>query len=495
MSALHDKFKEVLMSVLPITLLVLLLNFTLCPMETSQIVAFLIGSFLVLIGLTIFLLGIDLGLEPIGHAAANAIAKSNRYLIVISVSLTLGFFVSFAEPDLHVLATQVDQLTGGSIHRLLMVSAVSAGLGLMMTLGLLRILHNTPLKYLFTLAYGLIFILSLFSDPFYQAIAFDASGATTGAITVPFMLALAAGISSMKKDSRQGEADAFGVIGLSSTGAIMGVLLCGFFIKDHVMGDFIPDFASAGTSGIHAYAEEFPRLALESLITFLPIIVTFIGLQIFAERGTKEARLDTIRGMFLTYLGLLLFMSGVNGGFMSVGREVGMKLAALNSSFPILIIAFLLGVSTVLAEPAVHVLTDRVEEATGGAIRRRIVLIFLATAVGLAIFLSVLRILVPSLQLWMYILPGFGLAVILSHLVPDIFVGMAIDAGGVASGPITATFSLAFIQGAATQIPTANILTDGFGMIAIVAMTPIIAIEIFGLLYKIQIRKRGIEEL
>ena len=223
MSELKGKFKEVLTSVLPITVIVLILHFTVSPLESNMLVAFLIGSALVIIGLTIFLFGIDQGLEPIGHNIGNAITHSNSYAVIITVSLILGFFISFAEPDLHILAKQVNSVTSGQFNNILMVIVVSVGIGVMMTLGMLRILKDVRLKYVFSGAYGLILILSLFSSSDFLAIAFDASGATTGAITVPFMLALAAGISAMKKDSRLSEADSFGLVGISSTGAILGV--------------------------------------------------------------------------------------------------------------------------------------------------------------------------------------------------------------------------------------------------------------------------------
>ena len=174
---------------------------------------------------------------------------------------------------------------------------------------------------------------------------------------------------------------------------------------------------------------------------------------------------------------------------MAVGTQVGIQLVAMESNIPVLVVALLLGLTTVLAEPAVHVLTHQVEDVTGGSVNRILVLIFLSVAVGLSIFMSALRILVPGIKLWMYLLPGFGLAVILAYLVPDLFVGMAFDAGGVASGPMTATFSLAFVQGIAAQVPTADLVSDGFGMIAIVAMMPIVAIELLGALYQAKMRR------
>ncbi|NLV51580.1 MAG: DUF1538 domain-containing protein [Clostridiales bacterium] len=484
MNELAGKLKEVLASVLPITFIVLVLHFTLSPLEPNMLYAFLIGSALVIIGLTVFLFGIDQGLEPIGRGVGNAITHSNSYAVIITVSLILGFFISYAEPDLHILANQVDSVTSGQFDNTLMVAAVSIGIGVMMTFGMLRILKNIRLKYVFIGAYALIFILSFFSSPDFLAIAFDASGATTGAITVPFMLALAAGVSAVKKGSKVSEADSFGLVGISSTGAILGVLVAGFFLKNGKLDGVLPeaDISSAGL--LYTYSSKLLDIAWESFLTLLPIIIVYIVFQLFFFKQKKRKVIDITRGIVFTYAGLVVFLLGVNGGFMAVGTQLGLQLAAMDSDVPVLIVALLLGLTTVLAEPAVHVLTNQVEEVTGGSVRRRLVLIFLSVAVGLSIFMSALRILIPGIRLWMYLLPGFGLAALLAFFVPDLFVGMAYDAGGVASGPMTATFSLAFVQGVAAHVPTADVVSDGFGMIAIVAMMPIIAIELLGAIYK-----------
>lgn len=489
MNEITEKLKEVLTSVLPITFIVLILHFTISPLETNMLYAFLIGSALVIIGLTVFLFGIDQGLEPIGHGVGNAITHSNSYAVIITVSLILGFFISYAEPDLHILANQVDSVTSGQFNNKLMVIAVSVGIGVMMTLGLLRILKYIPLKFVFTGAYALILILSLFSTSDFLAIAFDASGATTGAITVPFILALAAGISSMKKDSKSNEADSFGLVGISSTGAILGVLITSLFLKGGKLEGALPEVDITSTNLLDAYGSKLFHIAWESFLTLLPIIIVYILFQVFFFKHKKKKVIDIVRGIVLTFIGLVVFLLGVNGGFMKVGTQIGIQLASMESSIPVFIVALLLGLTTVLAEPAVHVLTHQVEDVTGGSVKRNMVLIFLSVAVGLAIFMSALRILLPDIQLWMYLLPGFGLAVILSYFVPDLFVGMAFDAGGVASGPMTATFSLAFVQGIAAQVPTADVVADGFGMIAIVAMMPIVAIELLGALYQAKSRK------
>jgi hypothetical protein len=251
----------------------------------------------------------------------------------------------------------------------------------------------------------------------------------------------------------------------------------------------LPEQTIISTNLLDIYGSKFLRIVWESFISLLPIIIVYILFQIFAFKHRKSRVFDIARGIVLTFFGLVVFLLGVNGGFMEVGTQIGLQLASMDSYGPVLVVALLLGLTTVLAEPAVHVLTHQVEDVTGGSVNRILVLIFLSVAVGLSIFMSALRILLPNLELWMYLLPGFGIAAILAYFVPDLFVGMAYDAGGVASGPMTATFSLAFVQGVAAQVPSADLVADGFGMIAIVAMMPIIALELLGALYQLKTRK------
>lgn len=489
MTELKEKLKEVLFSVLPITAIVLILHFTITPLSSNLIYPFLIGSLMVIIGLTFFLIGIDQGIEEIGRGIGNTIAKSNNYAIAITASLVLGFFISYAEPDLHILAKQVDGITSGSFNNLLMVTVVSVGIGIMMTVGMLRSLKNIKIKYIFTISYLLILILSFFSNYNFIAIAFDASGATTGAITVPFMLALASGISSMKKDSKVNENTSFGVIGISSTGAILGIIIAGIFFRNDAIKGSLPKTVVKSRDLASLFGDNLIHIAYETILTLLPIILTYAILQIFFLKQKKNRVIGVISGIVMTFIGLVIFLVGINGGFMEVGLQLGIKLSSLDSKIPIIIISLLLGITTVLAEPAVHVLTHQVEDVTGGSVRREWVLIFLSSAVGLAILLSSIRIMVEEIELWMYLIPGFGLAIVLSYFVPELFTGMAIDAGGVASGPMTATFSLAFIQGISAGTQNADLIKDGFGMIAIVAMVPIISIEILGALYQLSVKK------
>ena len=281
------------------------------------------------------------------------------------------------------------------------------------------------------------------------------------------------------------------MVGISSAGAILGVLITGIFLRVDKLDGVLPETEISASNLFGVYSSKLPAIAWDSLLSLLPIIIVYILFEIFFFKHKKNKVIDITRGIVLTYVGLVIFLLGVNGGFMEVGAKlITSCLAGLK--VPLLLVALLLGLSTVLAEPAVLVLTHQVEDVTGGYVKRPLVLIFLSVAVGISIFMSAIRILVPDIKLWMYVLPGFGLSVILSFLVPDLFVGMAFDAGGVASGPMTATFSLAFVQGIAAHVPTADVVSDGFGMIAIVAMMPILAIQLLGALYHAKSRKASL---
>ncbi|MGI6433640.1 MAG: DUF1538 domain-containing protein [Sphaerochaetaceae bacterium] len=490
MSEIHSKLKEVLASVLPIVAIVLALHFTVTPLEPHMLLAFLVGALLVIVGLTLFLFGIDQGLSPIGEGLGNTLAHSNSMTMVILISLVLGFFISYAEPDLRILAHQVALVTSGQFGDLPMVVVISIGLAVMMTLGMVRIIRGVRIRYLLAFAYGIILLLSLFSSFDFLAIAFDASGATTGAITVPFMLALASGISVFRRKKNTTEADNFGLVGIASSGAIIGVLAAALVLNLTKLNGHLPETAIAQSNVFGMYKEAISSVAGSSALSLLPIVAVFIIFQAFYFKYSTRRVIGISRGVVWTYVGLVIFMVGVTGGFMAVGSELGIRLAQSGSSALILGVSAALGLATVLAEPAVHVLTDQVAIITGGSVKRSLVFLFLSIAVGLAIFLSALRILVPQIELWMYLLPGFGLAVLLAFFVPDLFVGMAFDAGGVASGPMTASFSLAFVQGIAAQVPGSDVVTEGFGMIAIVALTPILALEILGALYQFKTQKQ-----
>lgn len=493
MNVLISKFKEVLFAVLPITVIVLILNFTLTPLDPSLIFRFIIGAIFIIIGLAIFLFGVDIGITPIGQSMGAAIAKSNKLWIVIIAGLALGFFISIAEPDLHILANQIDMVTSGLVSKFSIVVVVSIGIGALIALGLVRIVHNFPLYKMLTGLYLLIFILALFTSPEFLAISFDASGATTGALTVPFILALSMGVSVLKKDSKASEKDSFGLVAIASTGAIISVMIMNIISKtDKITGSLEVEEA-ASTSIIGPFLHKIPIVSKEIAIALLPIILLFFIFQKISFKMSKKAVRKIIMGIVFTFIGLVLFLVGVNAGFMEVGSIVGQTIASLDNKAYVMIVAFVLGLVTVLAEPAVHVLTHQIEDVTSGYVKRLAVMGTLGIGVGLAVFLSIVRILIPELQLWHYLLPGYVIAIAMTYFVPKLFVGIAFDSGGVASGPMTATFILAFATGVAEATESANVLIDGFGMIAMVAMTPLIALQVLGLIFKLKSKKGGLE--
>lgn len=493
MNVIVSKFKEVLFSVLPITILVLLLHFTIAPIDTTLMIRFLIGSFLVVLGLTIFLIGVDIGITPLGRFTGTAVARTNKLWIVLIAGLVLGFFISIAEPGLMVLANQVNLVTAGQISGMSILVIVSIGLAIMLALGFVRVFYNFPLHKILLGLYVIIFGLALFASREFLAISFDASGSTTGILAVPFILSLSVGISKLKKDSEASEKDSFGLVAIASTGAIMSVLVLDILSKTSQFSAELDVGLSESRSILRPFLDIIPGHLFESVMAILPLLVILLVLQRVFFKLTKRELRKLLTGFAFAFVGLLVFLIGVNAGFMDVGTSLGNQLALLDNKAYIVIIGFILGVVTILAEPAVYVLTQQIEDVTSGYVKRKAVLVPLAIGVGLAVALSVVRVLVPGIQLWHYLLPGYVICLSMMFIVPKLFIGMAFDAGGVATGPMTATFILAFIQGTANAFEGADLMVDGFGMIAMVAMTPIITLQVLGLVFAIKSKTKGAE--
>jgi hypothetical protein len=486
------KLREVLFSIIPITIIVILLKLTVVPIENALMLKFMISTVYVLFGLTFFLIGVDLGITPLGEHLSAIIAKKNVLWIVVVAAFLLGFIISIAEPGLLILGNQIDQLTSGAISGQTLLVVVSFGIGFFMIIGFLRIVYNFPLQYILLVSYGIIFILSLWVSPEFLAIAFDASGSTTGVLAVPFILSLSLGITAMKRDSKASEKDSFGLVAIVSAGAIIFVMVLSILVGPveylnapvNVSVSDLSLFKALFQNGLTAVADSFK--------VFLPLIGILLGLKFLIKPKQFEFR-RIFFGFIYALLGLSLFLTGVNTGFMDVGTRIGGYMVEMESHVPIVVVGFIIGVVTIIAEPAVYVLTNQIEEVTSGYVRKGLVLFALAGGVGVAIALSVLRVIVFDIRLWHYLLPGYLIALALTFVAPKLFVGIAFDAGGVATGPMTATFILAFINGAAAGYPTANILIDGFGMIAMVALMPIITLQLLGTYFKIKSVKKGVE--
>lgn len=493
MNVLTDKFKEVILAVLPITIIVLILNFTITPLGAPLLIRFLIGSVLIILGLSLFLLGVDIGVTPIGSLLGSMMAKFNKVWFLGIAGIFLGFIVSVAEPDLHILASQVEFVSSGLISKLSIVVIVSIGIAVMLAIGLIRIVYNFPLYKLLTGIYFIILILSFFTSSEFLAISFDASGATTGALTVPFILALALGTSRPKKDSKASEKDSFGLVAIASTGAIISVMIMSIISKTDKITASLELEMNQTNSIIGPFISELPKILNDVFFALFPLLVVFLIFQKKSFKLEKRAVSKIIKGIVYTYVGLVYFLVGVNGSFIDVGSIVGYNLASYGNKIPLILVGFILGMVTIVAEPAVYVLTHQIEEVTSGYVKRNIILFALSIGVGLSVALSILRILIPGIQLWHYLLPGYIISIVLAFIVPKLFVGIAFDSGGVASGPMTATFIMAFAQGAAERIEYANVLIDGFGLISMVALTPLITLQILGIIFKLKSRKGGID--
>ena len=488
MNLLHSKTKEVAQSIVPIVVFVGILSMAFVRIDFPLVQRFFISSGLVFLGLSIFLWGVDQSMEPIGYHMAHEIATSKHLSKSLVLSFILGFLVTIAEPDILILAQQVESASGGSLKADFLVVLISVGVGVLITLASIRIMTGFRYNIMMLIVYALIFILGTRVSEEFLAISVDASGATTGALTTPFVLAISVGLSRTK-GGKSSEEDSFGMVGAMSAGPILAVMLISIISgQANIHGQ--PEVFTTAEGVFAPILGAFKGTFAESLFALLPITILFFAFNIFKFKVNRGELVRIIRGLVYTILGLTLFLVGAHTGFMDMGRVLGYGLAESYLNF-LPLIGLVLGMLVVLAEPAVHVLGQQVEDVTAGNIHNSVLRTTLSIGVGLAIALSMLKIMVPEIRLWYFLLPGFALAIGLSLFVDPIFVGIAFDAGGVASGPMAATFVMAFAQGVADQIPTADVLRDGFGIIAMIAMTPILAIMILGTVNKIKAIQSG----
>lgn len=482
MSLLIDKFKEVARTLLPVVILVLVLCFTVVDVGADVIVRFIVGSVMLLIGLSIFLWGVDLSMNPIGEYMSKEVATSKSLIRIAILSFFLGFLVSVAEPDLLILGSQVEGASGGTMGAMIIVYMVSIGVGILISLAVLRLLRDRPQYNTFmAITYGIIFVLAILVSEEFLAIAFDASGATTGALTTPFVLAISLGLSKIK-GGKNAEENSFGLVGAMSAGPILAVMLMSIISGQKNIQGTAEEYVFA-EGVLDPILDVLPTIFVESLVALLPIAILFFIFNFVKFKIPKDEILGIIKGLVLTLLGLVIFLTAVNSGFMDMGRIIGMQLAKM-SPWILIGIGFVLGLIVVLVEPAVHVLGEQIEDVTAGHIPIKLIRMTLSIGVGTAIALSMVRIVVPEVKLWYFLVPGFAIAMLLSYRAEPVFVGIAYDAGGVASGPMTATFVLAFAQGAATVIDTADVLVDGFGVIAMVAMAPVLSLMVLGTVFR-----------
>lgn len=469
------KNQESMAAVLPITAIVFLLSVTIAPLDSGTLVLFLFGAVLLVVGMGLFTLGVDMSMLPMGEGVGSVVSQHKGIVIPLVIYFVLGVLTTIAEPDLQVLAQQVP-----SIANLVLILTVAVGVGFFLVVATQRIKKAIALRRLLVIFYLIVFVLSFFAPNDFIPVSFDSGGVTTGPITVPFIMSLGLGIASNRSD-KNSASDSFGLISLCSIGPIFSVLLLGIIYQPVGTTPSVSTLPEVSTTlqASQYFLESFPQYFEEVALALLPIAGLFLLFQLFTRRFNTHQLLRIAAGLLYTYLGLVLFLCGVNVGFMPAGQLIGATVASGSQKWLLVPIGMLIGYYIVKAEPAVAVLTKQVEEVSNGSISHKAMGLALSLGVCVSVGLSMVRVL-TGLNIFWLLIPGYVIALSLSFFVPSIFTGIAFDSGGVASGPMTATFLLPFAQGAC-QALGGNIMTDAFGTVAMVAMTPLVTIQIMGL--------------
>ena len=484
LSALRAKFKEASASVLPIALIVLALALTVAPLSGPAVLLFALSAAVLIFGMALFTLGSEIAMTPMGEMVGARLSERRSLSFLVVAGFLMGAVITIAEPDLTVLAAQVPAFPNSAL-----IFSVAAGVGLFLVLGLLRIVLRKRLNQMLLVLYAIVFLLAVFADNDFLPVAFDSGGVTTGPITVPFILALGVGVAAVR-GGQSAEEDSFGLVALCSIGPILAVLVLAMFF-DPASSQYAaetPALLTAWEDVLPALLSAFPHYLREVSLALLPILLVFAIFQIVWLKLPARRLLRMVSGIVYTLTGLCLFLAAVNVGFLPVGYALGARLAALPANWVLAPLAMLMGFFIVRAEPAVHVLNEQVSEITDGVISRRAMLYTLSLGVAASLGLSMVRIL-TGVSIWYFVLPGYALALGMSFFVPRVFTAIAFDSGGVASGPMTATFLLPFALGAVDALG-GDPMADAFGLVAMVAMTPLIAIQALALLYAIRTRRQ-----
>ncbi|MBR7181520.1 MAG: DUF1538 domain-containing protein [Clostridia bacterium] len=476
LKALFTKCRESLVSVLPIVAIVLLLNLTpLVNFSALECLVFAIAAVALIFGIGLFNLGADIAMTPMGTQVGAGLSRSRKMSVLFLVCFALGVLITVAEPDLAVLAKQVSE----AIAEWQLILFVGLGVGLFLVLAVLKIVAKVDLSRMLIFFYMLVFafaaLVAVHGNQGLLPLAFDSGGVTTGPITVPFIMALGTGIATVLGGKNAGE-NSFGLVALCSVGPVLAVMILGAFATGDITYT-LPNYSIAANLGsalwetiVHSIGEV--ALALGMIVAF------FIVLQLVCLHLPGRQLVRMAIGIFYTFIGLVIFLSAITVGFMPIGYKLGTQMS--ENPVILVIFAFLLGMVTVLAEPAIHVLNRQVEEITSGTVSKRAMMIALSIGVGVSICLSVIRIIFDFSVLY-YLIPGYFISLGLSFFVPRLYTAIAFDSGGVASGPLTSGFILPLAIGVCAALQgEARVLETAFGIVAMVAMTPLITIQIMG---------------
>ena len=485
--ALKDKIIESLTSILPIALIIIVLSMTFTPLGSGTFVLFMVGVVLLILGLGCFTLGADMSMLVIGEKIGSAMTHSRKIWLIALLSFVIGIIVTIAEPDLQILAEQVPAVAEKvpQLGNYLLIITVAVGVGIFLTVAMLRIVLRIRLSVLLIIFYVAAFILSIFVSDEFWAVSFDSGGVTTGPMTVPFIMSLGVGVASIRSD-KNGQDDSFGLVALSSVGPIVAVLTLGivFDIKGVEYEVTSPAVVENTQDVLFQYLHGFGDYALEVLIALSPILAFFLLFQLVSRSFHKKQIIRIFMGFLYTFVGLVLFLTGANVGFMPVGSEIGKTLAALWDGWMLIPVGMIIGYFVVAAEPAVHVLNKQVERVSAGAITSSAMKKGLCIGVCCAIGLAMLRILL-DVNIMYFLIPGYVIALGLTFFTPPMFTGIAFDSGGVASGAMVSSFVLPMAIGACSTLQgTGSVMTLAFGCVSFVALAPLISIQILGIVYR-----------
>ncbi|MDR0919373.1 MAG: DUF1538 domain-containing protein [Oscillospiraceae bacterium] len=482
---MKEKLKEVFPSVAPIVAIVLILSVSVVPMSGNELSSFLIGAVLLILGMAIFMLGADMSMLPMGEMVGSSLTKSKKLSMVIIFGFIIGFFVTIAEPDVQVLAHQFT-----AVSDLTLILFIAGGVGLFLVMGLLRTILAISLQKLLIILYGILFLIAAFVPPEFLAISFDSGGVTTGPITVPFILALGVGVSSVRSGENS-KGDSFGLVAVCSIGPVLTMLIMGLILSN--ADNINTSTEIAKNSGIISLLlHSLKEYAGEVVFALLPMGIIFLIFNFKYIRLGNTALLRVLVGFVYTFIGLTLFLTGVNTGFLPAGNFIGGEMVLAHSKYWLIPLGMVLGAAVVIAEPAVHVLTHEVESVSGGTIRRKSMLFALSGGISISVGIAMLRV-ITGLSLWWFIIPIYALALLLTFFVPKIFTAIAFDSGGVASGAMTATFLVPLATGASKALG-GNVLADAFGLVTMVAATPLIAIQLLGVIYGKKLKEEAAAE-
>jgi hypothetical protein len=470
---LLKKLKEVGSSIIPILALVALMHFFITPLPAGSLTSFIIGGFLLIAGLSLFLLGVDIGLLPIGERIGSAATRSKHLLVLLGTGFLVGVVIILAEPNIAVLAEQVKGVNP-SISKTSLVSMIAIGVGFYLMVGMVRVVFHLSLRLVYLVSYALLFILFIFSPIEMMGIALDAGGAATGPLSVPFIMAIGIGIARVQK--KQNDADNFGYVSLALIGPTLALGILSLFNDGGAA--FSGEVSVAAAGNFLSLIQPSLAMTAQALV---PLLLLCLFYQFLLLKMPLGQLVRMVTGFVYLFVGLTLFFMGSNGGFIPVGYQIGYAIGTYNR-YLLLLVGAVIGAITVLSEPSVWVLVNQVQEITQGHIKKPLMLVALAIGVGLSLFLAMIRV-ITGLAIWYFVLPTYALAVFLSFFVPDLFVGLSFDSGSVSSGPMASTFILAFAIGSSVSVG-GNPLTDAFGVILFVSMTPVVIVELLGLVYK-----------